>query len=62
MKIHICDICKKEKEIFFKCKIKQHTLSIDEHGFPWDERMWFKAEICEACLNKIRDEVKANET
>lgn len=58
MKIRICDICKKEKSIYFKCKIKRHTLSIDEYGFAWDDPMWFKAEICEDCLKKIIEEAK----
>ena len=58
MKIRICDICKKEKSIYFKCKIKRHTLSFDEDGFAWDDPTWFKAEMCEDCLKKIMEEAK----
>lgn len=53
MKIRICDICHKEKEIYFKCKIKKHRMSYDG-GVHRDVPTWFKAEICEDCLNKLK--------
>lgn len=56
MKVHICDICKKEEEIYFKCKIKKHTVSFD-YGGAFDDPMWFRAEICEDCLKKIAEAV-----
>lgn len=56
MKIRVCDICRKEKDVYFKCKIKEHTMHI-EGGLVFDDPMWFKAEVCEDCLKKIMDEV-----
>lgn len=52
MKIRVCDICKEEKEIFFKCRIKHHVPCF-ENGCVCDDTMWFKAEICEDCLKAI---------
>lgn len=60
MKIRVCDICKKEKELFFKCKIKYHTPYYD-NGYMYDDTMWFRAEICEDCLMKIMYEVRVND-
>lgn len=57
MKIRVCDICKKEKEIYFKCRIKEHTMHIESPGLVFDDPMWFKAEVCEDCLKKIMDEM-----
>lgn len=51
-KIHVCDICGKEKEIFFKCRIKCHTLHFD-YGEAFDDPMFFRSEICEECLKKL---------
>lgn len=57
MKIRVCDICREEKEIFFKCKIKHHTPYL-ENGHVYDDTMWFKSEICEDCLKAIEDRMK----
>lgn len=59
MKIRICDICHKEKDIYFKCKIKYHTFVYD-NGVYCDDPTWFKAEICEDCLKKLKA-MKENE-
>lgn len=57
MKIRVCDICKEKKEIYFKCKIKRNTMTFLDCGEAVPDTSWFRAEICEDCLNKIAHEV-----
>lgn len=53
MKVTLCDICKQEKEIYFKCKIKQFSNNLDLLYYR-ERPTWVKAEICEDCLNKLK--------
>lgn len=60
MRITVCDICRKEKPIYFKCKIKKHWPAF-EIGQVFDDPTWFAAEICEDCLNLIKGKVQGGE-
>lgn len=63
MKITVCDICRKEKDIVLRGKRKKYkedTAVFSSHDGLGDFR-WERIELCADCLNKIEKAVKKND-